>query len=49
MGEMKKSPIERDVERVVPRVKFAPETGLSKLSLGLKYILAKLANMTHNK
>ena len=49
MGEMKKCKSERDVDRVIPRVRFAQNTGLSKLSSGLKYILAKLANKTRDE
>ena len=49
MGEMKKCSNERDVERVTPRVEFAHDTGLSMQSLGLKYILAKLATKIYDE
>ena len=36
-------------ERIIPRVKIAQDNGLYKLSLGLKYILAKLATRTNDE
>ena len=49
MAEVKRCPNEQEVERIIPRVKFAQYTGLSKLSLVLEYILAKLATRTYDE
>ena len=49
MAEMKKCRNERAVERIIPRVKFAQDTGHSKLSLGLNNILAKIATRKYDE
>ena len=43
---MGKVPNVREVERAIPRVHFAKDVCVDKLSLGMKYIAAKLTSET---
>ena len=46
---IRKVPNVREVERAIPRIQFAKDVCIDKLSLGVKYIAAKLTSETQTE